>query len=181
MNPNNYKEQKLRGLKRKLEAIEIKGGSCIKCGYNKNISALDFHHIEPDKKNYQLDVRHFSNTSIEKLEIELKKCILLCSNCHREEHNPSLNLTIVKNSIEIKKINKVSFKDKCGRKCNVCDNRFLKSKGKLFCSEKCRNNNKNYPSIQEITEQHEILKSWQKVADFFNITRKITQTIRNNG
>ena len=34
-----------------------------------------------------------SNTSIDKLRLELNKCILLCANCHREQHYPDLALT----------------------------------------------------------------------------------------
>ena len=87
MNPNNYENQKLRGLKRKYEAVLARGGKCERCGYDKNIAALDFHHINPDEKEFQIDMRHFSNHSLEKLQAELDKCILLCANCHRIEHH----------------------------------------------------------------------------------------------
>jgi hypothetical protein len=89
---NTYEYQKLRGLKRKIELIERKGGCCIKCGYNKNISALEFHHIDPTKKDYQLDVRKLSNSKMEDLVKEVEKCDLLCANCHRETHSPNLEM-----------------------------------------------------------------------------------------
>lgn len=53
------------------------GGKCQECGYNKNIAALEFHHINPDEKEFQLDMRHLSNTSIEKLRIEAAKFVLI--------------------------------------------------------------------------------------------------------
>ena len=84
MNYNDYNSQKLRGLKRKLELIESRGGKCEVCGYDKNIAALEFHHINPDEKEFQLDMRHLSNTSLERLQNEVNKCQLLCANCHRE-------------------------------------------------------------------------------------------------
>lgn len=84
-NPNNYPKQKQRSLLRKIQLINEFGGKCQECGYNKNIAALEFHHINPDEKEFQLDMR---NTSIEKLRIEAAKCKLLCANCHRELHNP---------------------------------------------------------------------------------------------
>ena len=87
MNPNEYRKQKERALKRKLELIELKGGKCEKCGYDKNIAALEFHHLNPSEKSFQIDSRHLSNTHIDKLKIEVNKCILLCANCHREIHN----------------------------------------------------------------------------------------------
>ena len=68
------------------------GGCCSKCGYNKNLAALEFHHIDPESKEFQIDIRRLSNTSMDKLQEEIHKCILLCANCHREEHNPNLFL-----------------------------------------------------------------------------------------
>ena len=51
-NRNNYENQKLRGLKRKYEAILAKGGKCEKCGYDVNIAALEFHHLNPEEKEF---------------------------------------------------------------------------------------------------------------------------------
>ena len=91
-NPNNYENQKLRGLKRKYEYVMKRGGKCEHCGYNANLSALEFHHRNPEEKEFQIDIRAFSNHSLEKLEAELDKCELLCSNCHKEHHNPTLSM-----------------------------------------------------------------------------------------
>lgn len=44
-----------------------RGGKCECCKYSKNLAALEFHHINPSEKEFQLDLRHFSNTSIETL------------------------------------------------------------------------------------------------------------------
>ena len=52
MNTNNYENQKLRGLKRKYEAVLARGGKCEICGYNKNLSALEFHHKDPSEKEF---------------------------------------------------------------------------------------------------------------------------------
>lgn len=84
-NPNSYQQQKLRGLKRKYEAVQMRGGKCEKCGYDKNLAALDFHHRNSDTKEFQIDMRAFSNTNLDTLKEELDKCDLLCANCHREE------------------------------------------------------------------------------------------------
>ena len=67
-----------------------RGGKCEHCGYNANLSALEFHHKNPEEKEFQVDIRAFSNYSLEKLEAELDKCELLCSNCHKEHHHPAL-------------------------------------------------------------------------------------------
>lgn len=68
-NPNNYENQKLRGLKRKYEYVVKRGGKCEHCGYNANLSALEFHHKNPEEKEFQIDIRAFSNHSLEKLNL----------------------------------------------------------------------------------------------------------------
>lgn len=76
--------KKERRQKRKIEAIDYKGGKCSICGYDKCKEALDFHHINPDEKEFSIsDKRDFK---IEKIKLELDKCILLCRNCHAELH-----------------------------------------------------------------------------------------------
>lgn len=177
-NPNNYKNQKLRGLKRKYEAVLQKGGKCEECGYDKNLSALEFHHLNPEEKEFQIDERHFANRSLEVLQKELDKCILLCSNCHRELHHPQCNMDNIPSKIE--NIEKLSFsnKEKIGQTCPVCGKKFPKTKGKIYCSEECRWKDKNYPSIEEVNSKYLELKSWEKVAESFGLTRRIIQGIR---
>lgn len=74
---------------------------------------------------------------------------------------------------------KVSFNNPTGSVCPVCGKRFPKSKGKIYCSKECREKDKNYPSKQEVLEQYELLKTWDKVAEYFGLTRRIIQRIRN--
>lgn len=69
---------------RKIQAINYKGGKCVKCGYNKYAGALDFHHLDPSKKDFTIAKR--KNCSLETIKPELDKCILLCRNCHAELH-----------------------------------------------------------------------------------------------
>jgi hypothetical protein len=49
---------------------------------------LEFHHLNPKKKRFSLDLRSLSNRRWEEIVEEVSRCILLCSNCHAEEHNP---------------------------------------------------------------------------------------------
>lgn len=176
MNPNIYKNQKERGLKRKYEYIMSRGGKCSQCGYNKNLAALEFHHLNPSEKLHQVDVRVFANSSLKKIEAELNKCRLLCSNCHREEHNPELEFGNI--PVLIANVNRTSFSTIVGKKCLVCDNRFKACSGKKYCSEECRY--KHHPSKQEVLELYTTLKSWNKVAIKLGTTRKIIQRIRKD-
>lgn len=87
----SYPAQKERGLKKKLYLLNIFGNKCSLCGYSKNISALTFHH-KYSNKEFKLDARSLSNRTFEKISKEIKKCILVCQNCHAEIHNPNLSL-----------------------------------------------------------------------------------------
>ena len=69
----------------KKQAIKILGGKCILCGYDKCIDALEFHHENPNEKEFKLGS---GNTmSWKDYKTEALKCILVCSNCHKEIHS----------------------------------------------------------------------------------------------
>jgi 5-methylcytosine-specific restriction endonuclease McrA len=69
----------------KVKAVEYKGGCCSVCGYKQSMWALEFHHIDPTKKDFAISTDGHTR-SWESIKIEIDKCILLCSNCHAEEH-----------------------------------------------------------------------------------------------
>ncbi len=58
-------------------AIEKLGGKCIDCGSSEN---LEFDHVDPETK--ERNISALLSYSKQKLEIELKKCVLRCSTCH---------------------------------------------------------------------------------------------------
>ena len=70
---------------RKQQAVEYLGGKCQRCGYSIYIGALEFHHRDPNEKDFAISSSRSS--SMEKMKPELDKCELLCSNCHKEVHN----------------------------------------------------------------------------------------------
>lgn len=72
--------------KMKQILVEYKGGECEICGYNKCISALEFHHKNPLEKDFGIGAKGYTR-SIEKNKKEVDKCILVCANCHREIHS----------------------------------------------------------------------------------------------
>ena len=84
----SYSKQKARGLERKIKIVESMGSKCSSCGYHKNLAALQFHHINPNEKESQLDMRKLSNSTWEWCLKEASKCKLLCANCHTEHHHP---------------------------------------------------------------------------------------------
>jgi len=107
-NNNVYERNKLFKQELRNQINEYKSSQgCFICNEKEPI-CLDFHHLE--NKEYLLS-RLLSSRSIRKFEQEIKKCTLLCSNCHRKLHS---GIIIDKNlrkcnfqfkKITIKKIN----------------------------------------------------------------------------
>ena len=73
-----------RDHKRKKEAVDYKGGKCVKCGYDKYYGALDFHHRDPSEKDVNFIKLRKRNWCDYKRELD--KCDLVCKNCHAEIH-----------------------------------------------------------------------------------------------
>lgn len=67
----------------KEKALEYKGCSCVHCGYSGYVGALEFHHVDPTTKKFDISGR---SIKWERMKPELDKCVVLCSNCHRELH-----------------------------------------------------------------------------------------------
>ena len=66
------------------------GGSCLICGYDRCLDALDFHHRDPTEKSFVLSNKIGKITLGDPLtESEIAKCDLICANCHREIHSTS--------------------------------------------------------------------------------------------
>ena len=95
---SNYQAQRRRMIRRKFILVSEAGGKCQKCGYNKNIASLCFHHTDESKKEFTLDARTLSGLGMTTIRKEAKKCELLCHNCHNEHHNPDLTITNITNS-----------------------------------------------------------------------------------
>jgi len=72
----------------KKQCVNYKGGKCEICDYNRNIAALEFHHLNPDEKDFEIS-RQFKQGFNQVVIDELNKCKLVCANCHREVHYPN--------------------------------------------------------------------------------------------
>jgi hypothetical protein len=96
-NPDYKKHYKERyshhRLKRKIRVAEMrkfvfeikKTLKCEKCGFNKHPAALQFHHKDPKEK--EMTIKNLCNRiSKENILEEIKKCQVLCANCHQILH-----------------------------------------------------------------------------------------------
>lgn len=81
--PEKYNHR--RKLKQTIDKYKKKQG-CQICGYNRCASALDFHHMNPSEKSMEIGTMIFRGFSIERIEKEMKKCRVVCKNCHIEIH-----------------------------------------------------------------------------------------------
>jgi len=72
----------------KIKLVEYKGGKCERCGYNKYVEVLEFHHRDEYEKDFTISGKSWS---YERLKNEVDKCIMLCSNCHKEMHIENKN------------------------------------------------------------------------------------------
>lgn len=88
LNENDRKKNNSNGVidwrrRTKIKLVEYKGGKCEKCEYDKCIDALEFHHLDPIEKDFTISGKSWS---FDRLKKEVDKCILVCSNCHKEIH-----------------------------------------------------------------------------------------------
>lgn len=82
MNKNiEYVNRRQKRVKEAL--IKAHGEKCNICKYNRCNRALEFHHIDPSTKDFTIS-KNSKISSFNRLLEESKKCILVCSNCHRE-------------------------------------------------------------------------------------------------
>jgi hypothetical protein len=79
---NNYTMH--RGADVKAKARQELGGKCCVCGYEKFQVSLDIHHKDPESKDPNF--RTMRSWSWERVQREIKGCVLLCKNCHAALH-----------------------------------------------------------------------------------------------
>lgn len=81
----NYMKQKYQEKKETIQDIKLVL-KCQKCGYNRCSEALEFHHINLQEKDDGIARMISNNYTLDKVKEEMKKCVILCANCHREFH-----------------------------------------------------------------------------------------------
>jgi hypothetical protein len=89
---------KIRRFRTKAAAIEFLGGKCKKCGWKGDQAALQFHHL----KGKDFTIGNVANKSWDSIKNEMKKCILLCANCHSVEHSSKLGNEFIKEALNYK-------------------------------------------------------------------------------
>ena len=71
-----------RHRKLKQLLVEEAGGGCAVCGYVRCLANLHFHHVDPAEKSFEIQMG--SGKSLAAYREEVRKCVLVCANCHGE-------------------------------------------------------------------------------------------------
>lgn len=162
-NKNNWRCKKCRveavtnwRRRLKLKAVAYKGGSCVLCGYNRYVGNLEFHHLYSNK-DFSLSESGITR-SWERVKKELDKCVMLCSNCHKEVHAGIAQL-VERHTVNMKDGRvRVPLPAQITFRCIECGIEI--DKKALRCS-KCNSLNKrkvkNRPSKEQV--QKEVIKS----------------------
>lgn len=123
----------------KARIVESLGGSCCICGYNKCYDALACHHLDPSKKDLALSAIRANPKNWNTIVLELRKCILVCHNCHCEIHS---NLITIPDDVPRFDELYSSYKDLLNsskeeelNNCPICGT--LKHFSKKTCSRSC--------------------------------------------
>lgn len=155
-----YKNQIQRWSDRKKKAIELMGGKCCKCGYCKNTAALDFHHIDPSKKEY--DWNKLRLRSWDSIIKELKKCLLVCKNCHAELHWPNVECKNNENNSLNSEINPTG-------KCPNCKEDVF---GTKYCSTQCSGFSKRRVKRPNLKDLKDLIEnnSYCAIGKMFNVS-----------
>lgn len=124
----------------KERIIQSFGGCCGICGYKKCQRSIDLHHLDSDEKDFSLGSIRAWPKSWESIVVELRKCVLLCSNCHGEVHD---EITFIPNNItrfneifsDYKTLERLDRESKNRKSCPVCGKDMFNSSN--TCSHNC--------------------------------------------
>jgi protein-arginine kinase activator protein McsA len=160
-------------IRTKARIVEAMGGKCNICGYNRCEKALELHHINPKEKEFSLASIRGNPKSWDKIVVELKKCVLLCANCHREVEAKLVTLPETITSFDENYINYKPLPTVYKVVCSHCGNTFnAKETDRKFCSPSCVNlfNRKvDRPSREELKILIETT-SWVNLGKQFGVS-----------
>jgi len=137
---NNSQKVKDWRKRTKVRMVEAFGGICSHCGLKSYPELYDFHHLNPKEKEFGLSSVRANAISWERIVVELRKCIMFCSNCHRlfECGKISLPEKPIRFNEEFADYQRlIREKREAKNACPVCGN--LKLITKKTCSIKCGN------------------------------------------
>ncbi len=64
---------------------------CCKCGLDHKPYLLEFHHLDPSTKYKSVTDLQFNAYGLKRIKDEIRKCVMICRNCHMEFHHLERN------------------------------------------------------------------------------------------
>jgi len=127
---------KLWRKRTKERIVAAFGNVCGICGYDRCNDSLALHHINPEEKDFSLGAIRANARSWARIVVELRKCIMVCHNCHSEIHTGLVripkNITRFDESFTIYRKPKPKFS---GTFCHCGQE--LTFEQKKYCSNAC--------------------------------------------
>ena len=114
--------------------LQAMGRKCVICGYDRCSDALQVHHLNPSEKDFTFAHIRANPTSWAKIVEELRKCVLLCGNCHAEVHN---GMTVVPFNARGFDESFAEYEKVVGRRPAICECGRKKAKRRNYCSDDC--------------------------------------------
>ena len=192
----SYQNVKNSRVRLKERAVYVLGEKCQCCGYNKCMAALEFHHLNPEEKDFSIS--RIANRKWSEVRQELRKCILVCANCHREIHQNLIDNEKLCSSfneekakeidqiIKTEKEGKIFYCEKCGKEiskwstlCRQCKLESLNRKEKPE-REVLKKLIRTVPFVK-IGEMYGVSdNAIRKWCDFYNLPRKVREIKKIN-
>jgi hypothetical protein len=120
----------------KHRIVDSMGGKCQICGYDKCVQSLDLHHKNPQEKDFGFGAIRGNPKSWVRIVEELRKCVLICANCHREIHAGLTQIPLVVASFDEEYLDyQIKQNDHLFDNCPVCGAK--KTTRQLYCSRSC--------------------------------------------
>lgn len=120
----------------KQRIVDSMGGCCQICRYSKCVKSLDLHHKNPSEKEFGMGAIRGNPKSWVKIVVELRKCVLICRNCHGELH---AGLTKIPNNACTFNEGYADYltkqRETLWNECPVCGKR--KQTQRIYCSLSC--------------------------------------------
>lgn len=165
--------------RRKENLIRVCGNQCNICGYHKTNSALEFHHIKPQEKEYSISSSGTCH-DLEKDLAEVQKCILVCANCHREIHDGFYSENELhqckiydKNIAEQLRQEKTQLQTKTTYFCNECGKEITRYSSSGLC-EVCYRKTQRIVDRPNRRELKDLIRStpFTKIAEQYGVSDK---------
>lgn len=118
----------------KERMVAAMGGRCQCCGYDRCVESMDFHHVNPAEKEMALGAVRANPTAWPVIVNELRKCVLVCRNCHGELHYGARQLPNTYARFDERYVEYKTHPELCDA-CPACGK--PKPKHNLVCSSQC--------------------------------------------